>query len=414
MMHRHSLKQKETIDALPFPQKDKSNDTLAMLLYEGTTGITLFSFDGSYLIDSVKDFWTCLPPLSLIVSMKYEKVPTPIDLVNEAIDNRLFRRLIKLCGSEKTLVVGSAKYKRIIETILEITYLCVEVPDSGVIIRSLKNPMQSVKINVVLAVLLYQAPSGIAIFCFDGDYLKAPMKHFWACLPQLSLVAFIKREKMPTPIDVTNEVIDGRLVKRLSQLCGSGRKLVVGSAEYKRIIETKLGVTCLHIDVPDCEVKICGLNKPMCPLLPEEQFEPDKNLELFLHQRDFDIKLEMVDKSMKETAYLLHDVESCEKKYMKFFRLLLKDFILTSEIDTKDWVLIQFATALKMICYPGASYKVLAPDEIFSFGECSKIEAHASRYKRSFSKIDVLSIYKHVARLDSRKCILMIKLDIWI
>ena len=55
---------------------------------------------------------------SLIVSMKYEKVPTPIDLVNEAIDDRLFRRLTKLCGSEKTLVVGSAKYKRIIETIL--------------------------------------------------------------------------------------------------------------------------------------------------------------------------------------------------------------------------------------------------------------------------------------------------------
>ncbi|KAF6998612.1 hypothetical protein CFC21_014719 [Triticum aestivum] len=414
MMHRHSLKQKETNDALPFPQNEKSNDTLAMLLYEGTTGITLFSFDGSCLNDLVKDFWTCLPPLSLIVSMKYEKVPTPIDLVNEAIDDRLFRRLTKLCGSEKTLVVGSAKYKRIIETILAITYLCVEVPDSEVIIRSLKNPMQSVKINVVLATLLYQAPSGIAIFCFDGDYLKAPMKDFWACLPQLSLVAFIKREKMPTPIDVTNEVIDGRLVKRLSQLCGSGRKLVVGSAEYKRIIETKLGVTCLHVDVPDCEVIICGLNNPMSPLLPEKQFGPDKDLELFLHQRDFDIKLEMVDKSMKETAYLLHDIESCEKKYLKFFRLLLKDFILTSEIDTKDWVLIQFATALKMICYPGAWYKVLPPDEIFSFDECSKIEAHACRYKRRFSKIDVLSIYKHVAKLNSKKCILMIKLDIWI
>lgn len=84
---------------------------------------------------------------------------------------------------------------------------------------------------------------------------------------------------------------------------------------------------------------------------------------------------------MEEAAYLLHDTESREKKYLKFFCLLLKDFMRTSEIDTKSWILIQFATALKMICYPGASYEVLPPDEIFSIGECQKIEAHASRYK---------------------------------
>ena len=52
--------------------------------------------------------------------------------------------------------------------------------------------------------------------------------------------------------------------------------------------------------------------------------------------------------------------------------------------------------------------------QIFSFDECSKIEGHAPGYKRRFSKIDVLSIYKHVARLSSKKCILMVKLDIWI
>ncbi|KAM3373047.1 hypothetical protein ACQJBY_019789 [Aegilops geniculata] len=414
MMHLHSLQQKGINDASAFPQTEKSNDASAMLLYEAASGITLFSFDGRYLNDSVKDFWACLPPLSLIVSMKYEKVPTPIDLVNEAIDDRLAKRLIKLCGSDKKLVVGSAEYKRLIETKLAITCLYVEVPDCEVIIRSLKNPMLSVKINVELSMLLYQAPSGMAIFCFDGAYLTTPVKDFWASLPQLSLIVFIKVEKMPTPIDLVNEVIDGHLVKRLRQLCGSGRKLVVGSVEYKRIIETKLGVTCLHVDVPDCEVIICGLNNPMSPLLPEKQFGPDKDLELFLHQRDFDIKLEMVDKTIKETAYLLHDTESCEKKYLKFVRLLLKDFILTSEIDTKDWILIHFATALKMICYPGASYKVLPPDEIFSFDECSKIEAHAPGYKRRFSKIDVLSMYKHVARLNSKKCILMVKLDIWI
>ncbi|XBI51424.1 hypothetical protein VPH35_033930 [Triticum aestivum] len=308
-------------DAPAFPQREKSTDASAMLLYEAPSGITLFSFDGGYLHDLVKDFSACLPLLSLVISMKYEKVPTPIDLVNEAIDDRLAKRLIKLCGSEKKLVSEA------------ITCLYVEVPDCEVIIRSLKNPMRSVKINVALAMLLYQAPSGMAIFCFHGAYLTTPVKDFWASWPQLSLIVFIKVEKMPTPIDLVNEVIDGHLVKRLRQLCGSGRKLVVGS-----------GITCLHVDVPDCEVIICSLNKPMCLLVPEEQFEPDKDLELFLHQRDFDVKLEM----------------------------------------------------------------------IFSFDECSKIEGHAPGYKRRFSKIDVLSIYKHVARLSSKKCILMVKLDIWI
>ncbi|KAE8818005.1 hypothetical protein D1007_04368 [Hordeum vulgare] len=175
-----------------------------------------------------------------------------------------------------------------------------------------------------------------------------------------SLIVFIKKEKIPIPINPSTEVIDGRLVKRLRKLCGSGRKLVVGSAEYKRIIETKLGITCLHVDVPDCEVIICSRNKP--PLLPEQQSEPTKDLELFLHQHGFDVNLKMVDEtSLKQGAYLLHDTELCEKEYLKFFRLLLKDFMVTSEIDTKSWVLIHFATALRMICYPGASYEIYRP-----------------------------------------------------
>ena len=70
-----------------------------------------------------------------------------------------------------------------------INCLYVKGPDCEVIIRSLKNPMQSVKTNVVLAMLLYQSPSGISIFCFDGDYLKAPMKVL--VLSLLKLLSFV-------------------------------------------------------------------------------------------------------------------------------------------------------------------------------------------------------------------------------
>ena len=45
---------------------------------------------------------------------------------------------------------------------------------------------------------------------------------------------------MSTPIDLANEAIDYDLAKKLTRLCGSKKKLVVGNAEYKRIIEMKL------------------------------------------------------------------------------------------------------------------------------------------------------------------------------
>ena len=47
--------------------------------------------------------------------MVYERVPTPFDLDNDAIDDFLAKRLMELCCSEKKLVVGSAAHKRIIE-----------------------------------------------------------------------------------------------------------------------------------------------------------------------------------------------------------------------------------------------------------------------------------------------------------
>lgn len=48
--------------------------------------------------------------------MKYKRDSTTIDIANEAIDDCLAKRVTKWCGSKKKLVVGSAEYKRIIET----------------------------------------------------------------------------------------------------------------------------------------------------------------------------------------------------------------------------------------------------------------------------------------------------------
>jgi predicted ATPase len=43
-----------------------------------------------------------------------------------------------------------------------------------------------------------------------------------------------------TPIDLVSEAIDENLTEELTRLCGSEKKLVVGSAQHKAIIEEKL------------------------------------------------------------------------------------------------------------------------------------------------------------------------------
>ncbi|KAM3408423.1 hypothetical protein ACQJBY_001516 [Aegilops geniculata] len=219
-------------------------------------------------------------------------------------------------------------------------------------------------------------------------------------------------ERVPKPIDLDTEAIDDRLSKRLKKLCGSEKELVVGRAEHKRIIEMQEQITCLHVDIPDCEVIICSLKKPMGTSLPdEEKADPEKNITLFLRQHHFDIPDEKVEESYYAPALGLHKVELCEKNYLAFFRLLLNKFMSRSGIDTKNWILIQFATALKMICHPRASYEVHHPDEIFLFDVYSKIVDHSPGYKGGFLKIDVLAVYNEVLSLCSQKSRHLYKLD---
>ncbi|KAM3312780.1 hypothetical protein ACQJBY_032537 [Aegilops geniculata] len=48
-------------------------------------------------------------------------------------------------------------------------------------------------------------------------------------------------------------------------------------------------------------------------------------------------------------AHCLHQIELREKEHLKFLHLLLKDFMIKYGIDTENWILVQFATPLKII-----------------------------------------------------------------
>uniref|UniRef100_A0ACD5TVG3 Uncharacterized protein n=1 Tax=Avena sativa TaxID=4498 RepID=A0ACD5TVG3_AVESA len=192
-------------------------------------------------------------------------------------------------------------------------------------------------INEASAMLLYEAPYGIAIFSFDEAYLNNSVKDFWADIPQFSLEDFMDRDKVSTPFDPANWGIDDHLAEVLARHCSSEKKLVVRSAQHKTIIEKKLGITCLCVDVPDELIK-CSPKNPMHTLLPGENSEmstsdyPFKDLIIaFLHQHDFDVKPEMVSISIVDSALLLLDAELREKEHLTFFRILLRDFIVKSE-----------------------------------------------------------------------------------
>jgi hypothetical protein len=62
----------------------------------------------------------------------------------------------------------------------------------------------------------------------------------------------VKYERDSTVIDLANEAIDDRLAKRLTMWCGSKNKLVVGSADYKRIIEKNLVSITLSVFLLFC------------------------------------------------------------------------------------------------------------------------------------------------------------------
>lgn len=319
-------------------------------------------------------------------------------------------------GSKKKIVVGSAIYKRIIEMNLGITCLYVDIPDFEVISWSLMKPARALlglPAEDMAIMLLYEAPTGIAVFSFDGDYLNDPAKDFWECLPPLSLKEFIKNETVPSPIDIANNTIDDHLAKSLTDLCGYEKKLVVGSAEYKTIIEMHLGITCLHVDVPDCEMIVSSQKKPMHALSPRKLLDPAEDLALFLYQHDINFKPETVNDSIVTEANRLHQIESRERDHLKFLRLLLKDFMTMCGIDTKNWFLIHFATALKVVCFPEASYSVYRPDKIFSSVEYEIMKTHASGHDIIFSKIDVLSVYEDVINLHSEKYFVLSKLDVF-
>ncbi|KAM0885731.1 hypothetical protein ACQ4PT_030141 [Festuca glaucescens] len=249
------------------------------------------------------------------------------------------------------------------------------------------------KINDSSTMLLYETPSGFAIISFGGVDLSIPLEELWAYPPQ------------------------NVRIEEYKKFCGSEQELLVGSAEYKRIIEGNLAIICRYDSI--VEEVILGLENMI--LLPEETSEPKeyrlprdkRGLVLFLRQYDFVVDEDMVNKSVVEAARLLYHLDLHEQKFLKLLCGSIKEFVDVLPV-TKDWSLLKFVTALKFYCYPGARYQIWRPSKIFSGDEYKRIASASMKpqyRKLIMSKIHLVSVYEDAIDLYGDRLDLVYNID---
>uniref|UniRef100_A0A0D3H2M8 Nucleolar protein 58/56 N-terminal domain-containing protein n=1 Tax=Oryza barthii TaxID=65489 RepID=A0A0D3H2M8_9ORYZ len=207
--------------------------------------------------------------------------------------------------------------------------------------------------------LLFETPSGFAIFSFNSYIFEEENAI------ELWLKQFQKFEDKSAAINCTTGL--GKELRGMLKIwCRRGEKLMVGSLEYKEIIEADQelkGVTCLYNDFVT-EV-MWGIKNLMHILVPEEQKVLTKEERL------------PVSKGLEMILHHYH---------------LLK----ISGLNSSEWDTMKLATALKKITRPGE--EIEHPPEMFSSDELLKIEKDADKYKDKIYKTVVSKIWNELVR----------------
>ncbi|XP_062200507.1 uncharacterized protein LOC133903204 [Phragmites australis] len=255
--------------------------------------------------------------------------------------------------------------------------------------------------------LLFETPSGFAIFSFPGIllYVLDAIESIWAHFSEdykarkiLLLKEFKTFDDKSSAINLITGV-NKKLTEMILKWRCPGQKLAVGKPEYKRIIETSLKIPCL-CDEAVMEV-MWGLKNLMRRLVPKEKSELTKEdclpmsegLKKVLSRYGFDdVKPEMVNERIIVTACALFDCDSTEKKHSACLRCFGDHIKGVSGIDCEDWSLLKLATAFKVIFCPevGDYHEMLSKDEL------SKLVDDAHKYTCKIGKVLSVRIYKEM------------------
>jgi len=191
-------------------------------------------------------------------------------------------------------------------------------------------------------------------------------------------------------------------------------KLAVGKPEYKMIIESDLKITCVHNEI--VMELMWGIQHLMHRLLPEEKAEVAKEdrlpmsqgLKMCLRRYGFDVKPEMVNDQIVETAGDLFECDAIEKLFSSYLRdvsLCIKD---TSGINCENWGNLKLATALIVIFGPEEDDNDFR--EVLSEDEVSKLMDDARKCYGVLSMALSLRTYKKIRsayRVRNEKKILL-------
>ncbi|RLN08772.1 hypothetical protein C2845_PM11G30830 [Panicum miliaceum] len=257
--------------------------------------------------------------------------------------------------------------------------------------------------------VLFETPSGFAIFIMPGGDLKRPdaMKDIWSYFgfPDMvekfvSMCEFREFKHKPSAINDTG--LSFELAELIMRWFRPGQKVAVGKPEYKGIIERTLGIPCLFDEIV-MEV-MWGLQNLMHFLVPQEKLNfrnEDRILmsqgpKMLLNRYGFDVKPEMVNARIIRMACILVNCEFIYEKHSKPLRMAganLKDL---SGINSEDWDLMKLATALKIICYPAE--RTISEAVIFTQDEVKKFVRDAHKYVGKISKEICLSAYYEIVR----------------
>ncbi|KAF7064572.1 hypothetical protein CFC21_070857 [Triticum aestivum] len=275
--------------------------------------------------------------------------------------------------------------------------------------------------------VLFETPSGFAIFAIDSGYLYDNDRDFtgidtiWVhCVKKESAdfflwpKGFLKLDKATKAIAINSDGIHKSLAEFIEQKVGMEDILLVGESAYVEVIEAHVGVTC-RCDANAIEL-MWGLQNLLHDLVPEEESEFGKNdrkyysqkLLAYLRHIDNEVRPEMINGEIALLASIIHRCNVTNKNYRDNMHKLDKVLYKRSGLRTDQWDTVTHATALAKLI--GESVPI--PESMFSSVEKGTLTSNLVDYSDEIDKDTIKVIYEHVVQLNKLKFSTLHKLKI--
>uniref|UniRef100_A0A8R7VJG0 Uncharacterized protein n=1 Tax=Triticum urartu TaxID=4572 RepID=A0A8R7VJG0_TRIUA len=218
---------------------------------------------------------------------------------------------------------------------------------------------------------------------------------------------FRRFEDKSDAINLTTRRVGPRMISLICKYCLLGELIIVGSLEYKSILEENLRRACSYNDI--VREIMWGMQNLMPLLIPQEQSvftKADplpicKGLDMLLSRHGIDnVKQEWINEDILQLALKVYHVDLRENEHSKFLRRSLgldKHLKAISGFDAKDWDLVKLATALKTMVDPNANILPLDKAfEMFSHEEAKLIKLDAPKYEDLLDRDTISEIYDDI------------------